>query len=76
MTEADGTPPSADGTANYTESLLAALTSFLGNDDSAQAAMETTLEQARAGNALRGVPQEVLEQYLQRVCERVETPGL
>ena len=35
--------------------------------------METALERARAGNALRGASEEVLEEYLQRVCERVET---
>ena len=68
MMKADGTPPSAEETANYTERLLAALTRFLGDDDSAQAAMETTLEQARAGNALRGVSEEVLEEHLQRGC--------
>ena len=81
MTEADGTPPSAEETANYTERLLAALTRLLGDDDSARASMETTLERARAGNALRGVSEEALEEYLQRVCARVEkhidelTPG-
>ena len=68
MTEADGTPPSAEETANYTERLLAALTRLLGDEDSAQASMETTLERARAGNALRGVSEEALEEYLQRVC--------
>ena len=52
MTEADGTPPSAEETANYTERLLAALTRLLGDEDSARATMETTLERARAGNAL------------------------
>ena len=39
MTEADGTPPSAEETANYTERLLAALTRLLGDEDSAQASM-------------------------------------
>ena len=75
MTEADGTPPSADETAKYTERLLAALTRLLGDEDSARAAMETTRlgERARAGNALRGVSEEVREEYLQRVCERMET---
>ena len=72
MTEADGTPPSAEETANYTERLLAALTRLLGDDDSARTSMETTLELARAGNALRGVSEEALEEYLQRVCARVE----
>ena len=72
MTEADGTPPSAEETANYTERLLAALTRLLGDDDSARASMEATLERARAGNALRGVSEEALEEYLQRVCARVE----
>ena len=72
MVSADETPPSAEETANYTERLLAALTRFLGDDGSARAARETTLEQARAGNALRGVSEEVLEEYLKRVCERVE----
>ena len=42
-------------TAKYTERLLAALRRLLGDEDSARAAMETTLERARAGNALRGV---------------------
>ena len=43
MVTADETPPSAEETANYTERLLAALTRFLGDDDSAQAARETAL---------------------------------
>ena len=72
MTKADGTPPSAEETANYTERLLAALTRLLGDDDSARASMETTLERARAGNALRGVSEEALDEYLRRVCARVE----
>ena len=72
MTLANKTPPSAEETANYTERLLAALTRFLGNEDSARTVRETTLEQARVGNALRGVSEEVLEGYLKRVCERVE----
>ena len=42
------------------------------DEDSAQASMETTLERARAGNALRGVSEEALEEYLQRVCARVK----
>ena len=70
--EADGTPPLADGTAKYTERLLAALTRLLGDEVSARASMETALERARAGNALRGVSEEVLEEYLKRVCERAE----
>ena len=72
MVTADKTPPSADETAEYTERLLAALTRFLGNEDRARTVRETTLEQARVGNALRGVSEEVLEGYLKRVCERVE----
>ena len=72
MTVADGTPPSADETAKYTERLLAALTRLLGDEDSARATMETALERARAGNALRGVSEEALEEYLQRVCARVK----
>ena len=69
MVTADKTPPSADETAEYAERLLAALTRFLGNEDSARTVRETTLEQARVGNALRGVSEEVLEGYLKRVCE-------
>ena len=34
--------------------------------------METALERARAGNALRGVSEEALDEYLRRVCARVE----
>ena len=64
MVTADKTPPSADETADYTERLLAALTRLLGDEDSARASMETTLERARAGNALRGVSEEKLEEYL------------
>ena len=59
MVTADKTPPSADETAEYAERLLAALTRFLGNEDSARTVRETTLEQARVGNALRGVSEEV-----------------
>ena len=61
--------------ANYTERLLAALTRFLGDDDSAQAARETTLEQARVGNATpaagdcRGPPSK-------RWTVKLETPPL
>ena len=72
MTTANKTPPSADENAEYAERLLAALTRFLGNEDRARTVRETTLEQARVGNALRGVSEEVLEGYLKRVCERVE----
>ena len=75
MTEADGTPPSAEETANYTERLLAALTRLLGDEDSARASTETTLERARAGNALRGVSEEALEEYLQRVTAKVGRSG-
>ena len=64
MTTANKTPPSADENAEYAERLLAALTRFLGDDDSAQAAVATTLEQAREGNALRGVSERVLEEHL------------
>ena len=71
MTTADKTPPSADETAEYAEGLLATLTRFLGNEDSARTVRETTLEQARVGNALRGVSEEVLEGYLKRVCGRM-----
>ena len=76
MTKTDTSPPGAEVAESQSELLFQALERFIDHMETSERTLEWIEEQAREGNALRGLTEEATEEYLNdlraRIAVRVE----
>ena len=71
MTETSTTPPGAEVEGSQSEQLFQALERFIENVETSERTLEWIEEQAREGNALRGLTEEETEEYLNDLRARI-----
>ena len=67
----DTSPPGSEVEESQSELLFQALERFIDNMETSNRALEWIEEQAREGNALRGLTEEATEEYLNDVRARI-----